>query len=107
MRERLLLAVEAEFGKQLEKISEIADSATRAVVVPGTRDNPGYVEIVEDLALQLKAIQDLWDRAMGKATAVTEIHAPEPEPVIPTAPPSRERLGEAAEILNRAGALDT
>lgn len=100
LRERF----EAEADRYL-KPYEDALSALKANVVGN--GGSAHLEFTPDVALQLKAANDILDRIYGRPKQVTELSGFEGGPVEVQVPNDEERAKGLAQILASTGALNT
>lgn len=98
LRER----VEADVDRYLKPLED-ALVAMKAVVVGN--GGSAHVQMVEDLGLRIKAVNDILDRVYGRPKQVTELTGTDGAPLEVLVPNDDERRQALAAVLASTGAL--
>lgn len=103
MRARLEEWAEEQLEETLRALGG-ALAAERAVVV-GTGEF-AELELVPDHDVRLKAVREIYDRALGKPVATNLIGGADTGPVEVDVPTTADRIKEVAEVLRDLGLED-
>lgn len=95
--------VEAEADRYLQPFED-AITALKAVVVGN--GGSAHIEYTPDIALQLKAANDILDRIHGRPKTTTEVTVNDNDAAAAKVPSDEERKKAMAAILQQQGALN-
>lgn len=94
--------IEADIDKYLKPLED-ALTAMKAVVVGNGRS--AHIQEVDDLALRIKAVNDILDRVYGRPKQITEVTGTDGAPMEVLVPNDDERRNALAAVLASTGAL--
>lgn len=98
----LLKKLEERADELIDHGLRITFEGTRTVVVPGTKDEPGYTETVDDEKLQLEGTKYFIDHLFGKSVQRNELTGGD-VPVEIDLTPSPEKAAAIAAAMKEAG----